>query len=97
MKHKLRPVIHTGKELGWAFKLGGAESLGISNMGQTVLAKLMESQIWYQLASSLGVGFRKGTMASTHPDARHFSSSLYATVAFQAATLLLELRVSESG
>ena len=28
-------------------------------------------------------------------DARHFSVSLYATVAFQAATLVMELRGSE--
>ena len=41
-------------------------------------------------------GFRKGTVASAHLDARHFSFSLYATGAFQAATLLLELRGSES-
>ena len=53
MKHKLRPVIHTGKELRWAFKLGGAESLGISKVGQIVLVKLMESQIWHSLASSV--------------------------------------------
>ena len=33
---------------------------------------------------------------SPFPDARHFSSSLYATGAFLAATPLLELRVSES-
>ena len=33
---------------------------------------------------------------STHPDARHFSSSLYATGTFQAVTLVLELRGSES-
>ena len=77
---------------GWADKLGGVASLGISKVGQTVLAKLMESQIWYQLASSLGVGFRKGTMASAHLDARHFSSSLYATGAFESVTPVLELR-----
>ena len=34
--------------------LRGAESLGISKVGQTVLARLMESQIWHQLASSVG-------------------------------------------
>ena len=81
---------------GWAHKLGGAESLGISRAGQTVLARLMDSQIWHQLAGSVGVGFRKGTMAPAHLDARHFSFSLCATGAFQAATLVLELRGSES-
>ena len=33
-----------------------------------------------------GGGFAKGTTASAHLDARHFSSSLYTTGAFQAAT-----------
>ena len=76
--------------------MGGAESLGISKSGQTVLARMMESQIWHQLANSVGEGLRKGTMASAHRDARHFSFSLYATGAFQAATPMLELRGSES-
>ena len=72
--------------------------MGISKIGQRVLARLMESQIWHQLAGSMGGAFRKGTMASAHLDARHFSSSLYATGAFQAAaTLVLELRGSETG
>ena len=84
------------KHLGWAHKLGGVESLGISRAGQTVLARLMESQIWHQLAVSVGGRFRKGTMASAQLDARHFSSSLYATGAFQAAALVQELRGSES-
>ena len=65
-------------------------------MGQTVLARLKESQIWHQLACSVGGGFRKGTMASALFDARHFSFVHYATGAFQAATLVLELRGSKS-
>ena len=84
------------KQLGWASKLNGVGSLGISKADQTVLAKLMESQIWHQLAGSVRGGFRKGTTASAHLDARYFSSSLYASGAFQAATLVLELRGSES-
>ena len=97
MKHEARPAIHMEKQLGWAPKLGRAESLGISKVGQTVLARLMESQIWHQLAGSVEGGFRKGTMASACLNARHFSSSLYATGAFQAAaTLVLELRGSET-
>ena len=72
------------------------ESPGISKVGQTVLARLMESQIWHQLSGSIGGGFRKGTMDSAHLDARHFSLSLYTTGAFQAVTLLLELGGSES-
>ena len=43
-----------------------------------------------------GVGLSKGTMASTHPDAKQFSLSLYPTDALQAATLEGELRMSES-
>ena len=69
--------------------MGGAESLDIPNMGQTVLARLMESQIWHQLAGSVGGKFRKETMDSVCLDARYFSFSLYTTGAFQAATLVL--------
>ena len=79
-------------------------------MGQTVLARLMVSDMaptcW--LCGSVGRGLKKGTMASaclsarekavpsSYLDARHFSSSLYATGAFQVATLMLELRGSTS-
>ena len=76
----------------WKSRLGRAESLRISKVGQTVLARLMESQIWHQLASSMGGGFRNGTIASVHLDTRQFSFSLLATGAFQAATPVLELR-----
>ena len=71
------------KQLGWACKLGGEESLGISKVGQTVLARLMESQIWHQLASSVGGEYRKGTRASPCLDARQFSFSLYILVPFK--------------
>ena len=47
------------------------------------------------LCGSVGGGFRKGTMASAHLDARYFSFSQYATGAFQAAILVLELRESK--
>ena len=47
------PAIHMEKQLGWACKLSGAESLGISKVGQMVLARLMESQMWHQLAGSV--------------------------------------------
>ena len=63
MKHEPQPAIHMEKQLGWACKLGGAESLGISKEGQTVLARLMESQIWHQLANSVDLweeGLAKG-------------------------------------
>ena len=79
--------------------------------GRAVLAELMESQIWYLPAGSetlWGEGSEKGRLplpaflsgtnlfSSSQLDARHFSSSLCATGAFQAATLVLELRRSES-
>ena len=83
-------------QFGWTHKLGVVESLGISKAGQTVLSRLMESLIWHQLAGSMGGKFRKGTMASAHLDARHFTSSQYATGAFQAATLVLEIIGSEA-
>ena len=72
------------------------ESLGISKASQTVLARLMESQIWHQLASYVGRWFRKGTVASAHLNARHFSFSQYSTGTFQAVALVLELIGSQS-
>ena len=111
MKHKPRPAIHMQKQVGWAYKLGRAESQGFSRAGQTVLARLMESQIWHQPASSValwGEGSEKGQRPllaflsgrklspSSCFDFRYFSSSLYTTGAFQAATPVLELRGSES-
>ena len=49
-----------------------------------------------RLSGSFGGGLRKETMASVHLDARHPSFSQYSTGAFQATTLVLELRASES-
>ena len=43
------------KQLVWGCKLDGVEPLGISKAGQTVLARLMESQIWHQLADSVAL------------------------------------------
>ena len=48
-----------------------------------------------ELAGSVEGGFRKETMASASHEARHCSSSLYATGSFQAVTPVLELRGSE--
>ena len=75
--------------------MGGAECLEISKTEQRLLARLMESQIWHQLAGSVGRRFRKGTMDFAYFDDRHFSFSLYATGAFQATNLVVELRWSE--
>ena len=82
------------RQRGLAGKLGRVESLGISKVDQTMLARLMESQIWHQLACSV-VGFCKETVASACPDARYFGLSLYTTLVFQAAALVRELRGSE--
>ena len=60
-----------------------------------------------QLCGLWGEGSEKGSLAClpfylgeiclpARLDARHFSFSLYATGAFQAATLVLELRGNES-
>ena len=54
VKSEPRPAIHMERQLGWGHKLGGVESLGISKAGLTMLARLMEFQIWHQLASSVG-------------------------------------------
>ena len=87
--------------------MGRTEPQRISRVGQTELARLMESQIWHQPAGSvalLGEGSERGywpepTFLSGRKfspsscfDARHFSSSMYATGAFQAASPVLKLR-----
>ena len=55
MQHGPRPAILMENQLGWAHKLGGAESLGIPKVVQTVLARLMESQIWQRLIGSVAL------------------------------------------
>ena len=99
MKQEPRLVIRMGKQLGWAHKLGGAKSLEICKASRTVLARLIESQIWHQLAGSValcGEGLEKGQwpLLVLIPDTS--VSPLYTTGAFQGATLVLELRGSES-
>ena len=63
VKPKPRLAIHMEKQCGWAHKLDGAESLRVSKAGQTVLARLMESQIWHQPAGFVSLqreGSEKG-------------------------------------
>ena len=61
MKQEPKLAIHSYGKAAWVGPyLGGAEALGISKAGQTVLARLMESQVWHQFANSLGGGFKKG-------------------------------------
>ena len=84
------------KQLGWTHKLSGAEPLGISKAGHTVLTRLMKSHIWHQPTCSVVGGLSKRTMASTLHNARHLCLSLYTTGALQAATSMLKLRGGES-
>ena len=49
-----------------------------------------------QLRGSVRGGLRKGTMASDHPNGRHFSLYHYATGALRASTPVPELKGSES-
>ena len=58
-------------QLGWAHKLGGIEPLWISKVGHTVLARLLESQMWHQPTGSVGGRLSKGTMTSAQLGARH--------------------------
>ena len=93
------------------YELGGSEPQGTSRTGQTVLARLMKSQIWHLPAGFValcGEGSEKEKWPllallpgrklspSSHPDARHFSSSPYASGTFQSASAMLELRGSKS-
>ena len=95
-----------GGPLSWVgMSLWGSPELG--NVSQADGVSDMTPSC--QLCGSVEGGLRKGTMQQTllvflsgrelspsfHLDARHFSSSLNATGAFQAATLVLELRGSE--
>ena len=96
-----------GKPTGNGF--GGLISQGISRMGQTVLARLMETQLWYLPAGSgkrahqrnndlcKHFSLEESCPFSPHLDTRQFSSSLYVSGAFPAAAPALELRASESG
>ena len=56
-KHEPKPAIHMEKQLGWAHRLGGVDSLGISKAGQTMLTRLMEYDT--SLSALLGEGLEK--------------------------------------
>ena len=77
--------------------MGRAASLGISKVGQTgsLVDKVSDMAPACQLCGSVGGGLRKGTMASAHLEARHFSFSQFATGPSQVATPVLEPRESE--
>ena len=46
-KHEPRPDIHMEMQFKWACMLGVVKSLGSPRQIKTVLASLMESQIWH--------------------------------------------------
>ena len=93
MNHKPRPAIHLEKQLRWS-RVSEDLQGGSSSVSQVDGVSNMALACW--LHGSAGRGLIKGTMASACLDARHFSFSLYTTGAFQATTLVQELRGSES-
>ena len=97
MKQEPKPATH-GKAIVNSCRLGGTEPQGICRAGQNSVSQgdgVSSVAPACQLCGSVGGGFRNRTMASDYLDARYFSSSLYATGVFQAATPVLELRGSE--
>ena len=95
MKQEPRSVICIEKQLGWACKLHGAESWDLQGRSNRVSQADGVSDM-HQLATSVWGELRQWIMPSARLDARHFSFLLNTTGAFQAATLVLELRGSES-
>ena len=98
MHYEPRPIICMEKQLGWAHKLGRVVSGNLQGKTNSVsqVDGVSNMAAVFQFCGSVGGGFRKGAMVSAHSDARHFSSSLYATGTFQPATPVLELRGSKS-
>ena len=90
MKYEQRPAIHMENQLWWS-RVSEDLQGGSNSVSQVDGVSGMILACWL-----CGGRVRKGTMASAHLDARHFSFSLYTTGAFQAATLVLELRGSDS-
>ena len=92
-----------GLEVGWDVVSGDLQG-GANSVNQVDRVSDMAPSCLF--CGSVWGGFRKGMMASAllfiwekaipQLDAGHFSSSLYTTGAFQAASLVLELRGSES-
>ena len=82
MKQEPRPAIHMEKQLRWARKLGGAESLGIFKAGGTELARLMESQMWHQLAISVWMA-----VVSLIPSLSDFHSTQFLTILSESCSI----------
>ena len=91
------------KQLGWAHKLDGVASQEITTAGQTLLARLMETQIGH-LPMSVGSALQRNNgfcqhlcLRESYPCSPYLetSSSLYVPGTFWAAAPVLELRASE--
>ena len=102
MKHEPRQAIYIEKPqltawVGWYVgwdRISGDLQGGTNSVSQVDGVSDMAPACW--LCESVEGGFRNGTMASAGLDARNFSFFLYSTDAFQAATMVLVLRGSES-
>ena len=95
VKDEPRPAIHMGKQFGWACKLGGVESQGISRVGK-LLARLMGSQICGVCHFVWGGGVQKKDNDLCLPQCQTIQFLPPCHWCFQAATLVLDLRGSES-
>ena len=75
MNREARLAIHVEKQLGWAHKLGGADSLRISKVSKTMLVRLMESQIQHQPPGSMALGGGGGAAGRRGTQKRTMSAS----------------------
>ena len=75
------------ERVGWAQKLGRVGPEGITRVRQTVLARVMETQLQHPHAGSVGKGISKGTVASV-------GTSVWDKVAPPNFTLMPENSVS---
>ena len=75
------------ERVGWAQKLGRVGPEGITRVRQTVLARVMETQLQHPHAGSVGKGISKGTVASV-------GTSVWDKVAHPKFTLMPENSVS---
>ena len=87
-----------GPKVGWG-RVSGDRKGGSNSISQVDGVSDMAHPCW--LCVSVEGGFRtflsgRKLAPSSHLNARHFSSFLYGTAAFRAATLVLVLRGSES-
>ena len=84
MKLEPRPAVHMEKQLRWACKLGGVESLKISKGRSNSVSQVDGVS---DMAPSCGFCWLR---ASAHLDAGVLSFSPYAIGAFQATTPVLQ-------